>query len=68
MSHSILHLTAKNIEKPNITEKMQPSTVQKHCGEKGQVIDKGETETVVLRIFSRNNPEVIGKLLKKFWW
>ncbi len=66
MSHSILHLTAKNFEKPDIAEKMQPSAVQKHSGEKGQIINEGETVAVMFRIFSRDNPEVIGEFLKEF--
>ena len=68
MSHPVLHLTAKNFEKPHIAKKMQPSSVQEHGGEEGQVIDEGKTMTVPFRILNRNNPEIISELLKEFQW
>ena len=68
MSYPVFHLTTKDFEKPHIAKKMQPSTVQEHGGKEGQVINKGKTVTVPLRIFNRNNPEVISELLKEFRW
>jgi hypothetical protein len=68
MSHPVLHLTAKNFKKPHIAKEMQPSSVQEHGGKEGQVIDEGKTVTVPFRIFNRNNPEVIGEILKEFYW
>ena len=68
MSRPILHLTAKNFEKPHIAKKMQPSPVQEHGGDERQVPDEGNTVTVPFCIFNRNNPEVIGELFKEFQW
>ena len=68
MSYPILDLTAKNFKEPHVAKKMQPSTVQEHGGEKGQVIDEGKTVKVPCRIVNRNNAEVISELLKAFRW
>lgn len=64
MAHTVLNLATKNLEEPHVAKEVQPSPMEKHCGQKGEVVNQGEMMTVASGIFSGNNPEIISELFK----
>ncbi|HET6516315.1 MAG TPA: hypothetical protein VFG09_14235, partial [Thermodesulfovibrionales bacterium] len=63
-SHPVFDFAPEDLEKPHVPEEVQPSSMEEHRSQEGEVVYQWEMTTVAPSIFSGNNSKIIGKFFK----